>query len=571
VTRGAAGSIALVALVWLVTLAGLDLGGMWITDSENKLLQTRAIVASGGRDFALPWPGRAIDPDPELYPIPPPFARLSGGRFWSQYPPAFALLSAPLLGWLSFPGLHVWPLAGGLLGLAAVARLARAGGAGPRGQAAAVLCAGLLTPLWFYSVVFWEHSLAAGLLLWALDLALERGESAAGRRALAAGALAAAAAALRDEMALLAAPLALLLLLDARPRRLRAAGLCAAAFAAGLALVAAFQWAAVGSPLGHHVQGNLAGPLEHLRSRPAVFYRLFVAAAPGPLLSAALGAPLALLPAAWPRLRAERLPAALSLTSLVAALCGAAWLADSLLFPPGPTHHLLSSNSLVPAAPFLALGLLRFSDADPDAAAGRIRRRLRQCALAYALLYALLAPPAASQGVHWGCRFLLPLYPVLAVLAARNIAAALRRGGAWPLRGALALVLSVSLAAQLQSVRLLADKTEHSRRLGRELLARPEPVLVTDTWWIGPMAFEVLGSRPMFLVRDGRQLDRLRASLRARGIASFTWVTRADRREARPGETIVADGGLRFFAVGICALPTVTPRAAAGAPGAAGR
>jgi len=547
VSRAAAGPIALVALIWLATLAFLDLGGMWITDNENKLLLTRTVSASGGADFALPWPGRAIAPDPALYPITPPFARLAGGRFWSQYPPAFAALSAPLWAWLSFPGLYVWPWLGGVLALGAVARLARRAGAGPGGERAAVLCAGLLTPLWFYSVVFWEHSLATGLVLWALCFALDHAGSGAARHAVAAGLLAAAAAALRDELALLAAPLVVLVAQDAPSHRLRAAVRCAAALAAGLALVAAWQWAAVGSPLGHHLQGNLAGPLEHLRSRPAVFYRLFVAAAPGPLISALLAAPPVLLAVLRPRTG----PAPVA---LAAALCGAASLAGALLAPAGPVHYLLQANSLLPAAPFLALALLRRRGADDGAA--RVARRLGWCALAYALLYALCAPPAASQGVHWGCRFLLPLYPLLAVPAASNVAAALAPGRSTASRLAVALVLAASLVAQLHSVHLLARKTEFSRRVNAELLARPEPVLVTDTWWMGQLAFEWLGSRPMFFVRDAAALDRLRATLDARGIPRFAFVTPAVRRPPRPGETLVLDRDLGFFAVGISSRPT---------------
>jgi hypothetical protein len=55
--------VAAVAFVYAATLAMLPSGGLWIIDNGNKRIQVEALLASGFRDFSLPWPGRELDPE----------------------------------------------------------------------------------------------------------------------------------------------------------------------------------------------------------------------------------------------------------------------------------------------------------------------------------------------------------------------------------------------------------------------------------------------------------------------------------------------------------------------------
>src|SRR6185295_17630337 len=64
-----------VAVLYLVSHALYEHRAFWITDNANKFLQLRAILDGHG-DFSLRWPGRELDPDFELNPLPPPFSRV---------------------------------------------------------------------------------------------------------------------------------------------------------------------------------------------------------------------------------------------------------------------------------------------------------------------------------------------------------------------------------------------------------------------------------------------------------------------------------------------------------------
>ena len=93
-----------------------------------------------------------------------------------------------------------------------------------------------------------------------------------------------------------------------------------------------------------------------------------------------------------------------------------------------------------------------------------MRRWLWWVTLGYAILYGLTAPLVSSQGMHWGNRFLVGLYPLLAALAAVNAAewaARIRPRLAWA-AVPVGLALLVSLAAQVYSIHLLREKKRFS-------------------------------------------------------------------------------------------------------------
>src|SRR5262245_59001503 len=83
----------LVVAVWATSFALLPWDGFWINDNGCKFIQMEGLVRSGYSDFAMPWPGRALDPNFEFRPLREPFAQLEGGRLFVIYSIPFALLS----------------------------------------------------------------------------------------------------------------------------------------------------------------------------------------------------------------------------------------------------------------------------------------------------------------------------------------------------------------------------------------------------------------------------------------------------------------------------------------------
>jgi len=551
-----AGPIAAVALVYAATLAMLPPGGLWIVDNGNKRIQVEALLASGFRDFSLPWPGRELDPELAFNPLPNAFSVVRDGRLYSVFSPVFPAISALPFRVLGDAGLCLLPLLASLALLGFVGRIADLAELPPRGRVLAILVAGLATPLWFYAVIFWEHAVAASLCVASVALALEFLTRGSRRRLFLSGLAIALAAGLRDPLLLFAAVLGALVFFATPQERLRTGGIFGAGLAAGLLPLALFQWLALGDPLGFHLThgfapraGEETGLGFHLRTRPRVLHHLFLASGGGVAFSALLTGPFALLLLAQPRLpnRAYR---AVALAAAAWALAGAIVLAVSHATAASPIERLLRSNGFFAAAPLLVVGLLRRRDPGPAPACDRVVGWLLQLVGGYALLYFALTPLRNTTGIHWGNRYLLELYPLLAVPCAVGLLE-LWRGPA-AARGAavlLALLAAASLALQVFSIDLLRRKLVFGARLEQAVRERPEAVVVTDTWWVPQTLAHEFFRKSIFYVSTPEQGRVLLARLAQRGSGGFLFVTADAGRAPDPRARVIEDEGLGFFSL----------------------
>jgi hypothetical protein len=174
--------------------------------------------------------------------------------------------------------------------------------------------------------------------------------------------------------------------------------------------------------------------------------------------------------------------------------------------------------------------------------------------LGYGLLYASTAPVLSTAGVHWGSRFLLLLYPVLALLAAGSLADWRRLGGPVSAAGAVAIATAIllSVGSQVYSVVLLRRAQGFSDRLNTAVEARPEGVVVSRGWRTGQELARVFDRRQIFFLRDDEDWTRLRGRLRAAGVDQVLWIesayARASQGPIATGE-VVGDDGLGLYAV----------------------
>ena len=544
--RGTAAPIAAVGLAYLLTLVCFERDGMWTTDNAAKFLQVRALLQSGFASFAIPWPGRSIDPEFVYNPLPFHFSAVRDGELYSVFSPVFAMVSAVPYALLGYWGLYLLPFASALLMLRAVAELCALAGGGVRARQAAVLIAGLATPVWFYGVAFWEHCAAVCLCLWALLFFARFVDAGASRDLVAGAVLVSLAVYLRDDLYLLCALLALAAAAARRADRLATALRCGCAMAICLAPLWIWQWQVMGSPLGQHLSTHLfssEGIAGHILDRPKVFYNLLVAASPAPIVSIFLSAPFLYAWLRRPGFSTGRFRTALPLCAAAATVsalvsCGGYFLFDSPL-----AYLLASSNCLFAAAP---LAILAF----PRCGENRVGGWLARLVTAYAGLYALAAPDLGSSGLHWGNRFLLILYPVWSLLAAVNVEQWRRHaGGGWRSwrSWSIAAVVAASVGAQLFSVELLGRKKEFSHRLNDFVAASPEQVVLTSERWAGHELHRVFFDKPVFYVEYPHAMDALRKKLRQAGYESFLFLTRRQGVAARQPGVEIGDGGLNWY------------------------
>jgi len=547
------GPIVAVALVYAATLAMLPSGGLWIIDNGNKRIQIEALLASGFRDFSLPWPGRDLDPELAFNPLPNAFSVVRDGRLYSVFSPVFPALSALPFRVFGDAGLCLLPLLASLALLAFVGRIAELAELSARGRALAILVAGLATPLWFYAVVFWEHAVAASLCVGSVALAFEFLMRGSKRRLFLSGLAIALAAGLRDPLLLFAALLGALVFFAMPQERLRTGGIFGAGLAAGLLPLALFQWLALGDPLGFHLThgfaprtGQEVGFGFHLRTRPAVLHHLFLAAGGGVALSALLTAPFALLLLARPQLP-SRLYRAVALAAAAWALAGAIVLAASYATAASPIERLLRSNGFFAAAPLLVVGLLRHRSPEAPPARARVVGWLSSLVAGYALLYFALTPLRNTTGIHWGNRYLLELYPLLAVPCVVGLLE-LWRGSA-AARGAAALLVAASVALQIFSIDLLRRKLVFGERLEQAVRESPESVVLTDQWWVPQTLAHAFFDKSIFVVSGREQTRILLERLARRDAGAFLFITSDAGRPPDPRARVIEDEGLGFFSL----------------------
>jgi hypothetical protein len=164
-------------------------------------------------------------------------------------------------------------------------------------------------------------------------------------------------------------------------------------------------------------------------------------------------------------------------------------------------------------------------------------------------LYAVLVPEANTYGIHWGCRFLLIAYPILAVLSAARLVEIWERP--IPMR-LLIRVLAVAtivltVAIQLYSLELLRARKEFTARLATVVSRTPGDLIITTVWYLPQDLARVFYERPIFLVRSWSDANTIMKRARTRGSHSAIFIVpHASGSTPPPGVEVISDGWLGF-------------------------
>jgi hypothetical protein len=471
----------------------------WITDGGNRFIQVQSFSRLAVPEIA--YPARHLDPGLRFFPWGGHHFQAAGGRVVSFYLPYFAILSLPAYRLCGIAGLYVLPLAAALATLLLFPLLLQETGLTAM-RAAATAGLGLASPLLFYGLTLWEHSLAVLLSLAAVVLLLRAARCGRTLEALGAGVLLALSTALREEGYVLSLALLAALLWAYRKPRL------GAALAGGwLAAMAPFWWwqhRMFGAALGIHAAtydglvspahaagpggmgglGGLGGLVQAAGAKLGDYAFYLLRFHPRPWVSGLLAVPFVLVFLAGLRRRAAT--TALDLALLGLATGAAAVLALLLIGDPRGVFDTLFTQGLLPHSPLLLLALLGLRRLLAASAEPSSRFLAAGCAL-FAVLV-VLPLHRGDVGIIWGPRHFLALYPLLAVLTLLALRD-LWRGAALPARRrALAAVTAVlvvlGLAIEGQGLRLLARKKAGTERILAAVREAPGGPVVTDAYWL---------------------------------------------------------------------------------------
>jgi len=483
------------------------------SDEGLKLIQVQNFVRKGWADFALDYPGRWLDPELHFVPINNPPALIRDGNVYAVYPVFFPLLATPLFSLIGYAGLYVIPFLSGLLTLLLTWQIARL--MDIRGVPV-ILVLGLCTPLLFYSLLFWDHTLGTLLSTAALLLIVKTTSQPKWPLLLAAGAMLGLSVWARTELYVMAAivPIAYFLSCGRRPLSTLILGLGTLMTLLPLWL---FQLIVYGNPIGPHVAhfASLSYELPVSTNRLAILYYTLLESNSDPALTFLFTmAFVATTMVLWkPKLRQNLFLVAASFGALV--LCSLPNLLQAWAGRP--------LGGLIATTPFLAFSFPTLSNRDTEDG----RRLLLGVFLGYVAVVCIATP--VDPGLQWGPRFLLPIFPLATVLALRNYRwlaeAAKRASSTSVLTVCLVATLGISLLFQSCGVRVMQMVKSRGRQLIEDTALLDSSLVVSDEYGLAQYAAPLFYENQFFYVRSQEEYQRLTEVFAQNGIQRYAFVT----------------------------------------------
>jgi hypothetical protein len=511
--------LSLLLLLLLLSWWGVSSRAFFNSDTGLRFWQAQELVANNWQTFAINYPGRGLDPGLEFIPLYCAYAVLGDEVFFS-ITPFLPLLASFFYAWLGLVGLTIVPVLAGVLtavGAYKLARLARV----PRPYL--ILWSSLIaTPLLFYTIQLWDHSLAMACTVWAVygvafGILKQRWLPVFG-----AGLIIAFGVGQRPEMYLMAFALGLALLVLTWPRLQLVIALATGGMAGMLPLWwLQYQW--IGHPFGillTHISDygrpdsfayDCIGPPRSIQAGRFLLYIegrdpwSFTAA-----LLVIIGLFLLIFWLRLPSLQNNKV----AVGGLIMAIIGyAIW--GSMLWR-GVLAGLLTTF------PLLALSLT-YVDKQDDTNPQRPVYRLVLWAGLLFLGGMLLIWPAYG-GNHFGARYLLPVYPLLLFLAFYvyyAYAANTSLQDMVRIVGATLLIMSILL--QLLGLRLFWQQTAENQAIQASLATLPAEVILTNHPFL-PTMLRGLDDQFFMYVDSEADFETLIPRFAEAGISHFAFV-----------------------------------------------
>jgi hypothetical protein len=490
-------------------------GGVFVSsDTHLRFVQIEQLAGQGVERLAIDYPLRQFDP--ELRHTPYYFAfSVVAGEIFLQISPYFPLLVAGLYGWGGTAVLGIIPALGTLFTAVAVYHLTRLADL-PR-PLLAMWATALATPLLFYSLELWDHTLGVALAMWGVlgvAYGLQRGQV----WALAGGGVALGLGlGQRPELYVFTVAVGLALLLLRVGWRVITAVVLGGFL--GAIPVWLSQWVWVGHPLGMAFAPHLLGYGVHSLVPSSGSYPPIVKI--------------------WYLSLGSQSEGIFTLTATLLVLIGYIFLSYTLYRTPlaqpqglwlplllisvGYLLWLwqLQEGLIIGILPTLPLWVLGAVYPKRQFQAGFHRRLYAFIGLTTLLFLSLMIFVWPSYGgTQWGSRYLLPGYPLLLWLAWYVYASYDEVAGAgfrrwWGYTAVLLLLLSFIL--QLGSISHLHSRHQQIAQLQQEIAAIPADIILTDHVFL-PIFMSGLRDKNFLYVRDGAEINILLQRLDEAGI-----------------------------------------------------
>lgn len=509
----------LALLLFLVSWWGVSSLAFYKSDTGLRFWQTEELVANNWQTFAINYDQRHLDPNLEFIPLYCAYSVVDDEVYFS-ITPFLPLLASFFYAWLGVIGLAVVPTMAGVATAVGVYKLAQLAGL-PRLN---LIFWGsvIATPLFFYAVQLWDHSLAMATTIWAVygvafGVICQKWQPVVG-----AGMVMSLGQAQRPEMYLMALALGLSLLIVTWPRFKLVIALAIGGFV-GMLPVWLLQYWWIGHPFGiliTHISDygrpesyvyDCVGPSRNIQAGRFLLHIegqdpwSFIAA-----LLAIIGLFLLIFWLRLPKLQNDK----------VATIALAAVVIGYTIWAVMLWQDTLAG--LITTFPLIGL-CLTYVDSKDDL---NPNRPVYKLTLFTSLLFlgGMLVIWPAYGGNHFGARYLLPVYPPLIVLAFYVYNAYLAKEGLRKMLrvvGATLLMLTVFL--QLLGIRNFVQQTQSNTTIQEAITALPAEAILTNHPFLPTM---LLGLNEQFFLYVDSEADfeTLIPRLAEAGIIQFAFV-----------------------------------------------
>ncbi len=525
--------LLLAVVVYCLLLYFLPKDVFWITDGGNRYIQVQNLVQNGTP--ALIYPAEDLDPDRAYFPYSGHHFHRLGNQIHSFYPFYFPLLSVPFYKLFNAAGLYIIPMVAAIVCLILTYLIIQELKVPNLGWLSIPILA-FCTPLFFYALTFWEHTLVMALVAGAFLLILRyicNSQSSLFSLILA-GVLLGVSTFFREEgyVLLAAIVIGMCFSLGRGFKQKRAIGVIIIGWLLVMVPVWLWQQHLYGNLLGIHsvVYNSLmarggSGLSDVLLGKLTNFFVYLFKFHEKISVNLLLGIPL-MLPVVV-GLGFGDYKDKLNLKIVILGISGiAATLLMVLLFTnQSPVLNTLNTQALISCTPFLLLIALVFRALIFHPHPGL--RFLWTMSLIYIAGSCLLLNQS-DMGIIWGPRHFLYLYPILVPLSLYSFRKILDACSG-TVKGKIfiasaTLLFVVSFLIQLHSIETLFLKKAYFEKIAAVVAETEGEVVLTDIYWLPEELARLYFSKKLMQVKSDRDLLEFVELMQEKKIPSFTYI-----------------------------------------------
>lgn len=479
-------------------------------DIGLRYLQIQALIAQNWQSTAVPYPAAAIDPTFQHVPYYYAYS-LVDGRLFLNISLLFPLVGSWLFVLLGKAGLVATPVIGSLLAAWGIYLLAQMSGL--KRPYLTLWGAVFTTPLLFYTLHLWDHSLGTGLAVLGLALAAQGWQTNRRVWIIAGGVLLGLSPHTRPELYFFVLAMGITWSVITWPRWRSALWLPGGGLA-GFIPMTVLQTSFVGHPLGFPIAAAIfdfgtpeaypVAPYSEVVITPAIKMGrlLFHIESRDPLT---FGAAMLVMVGAVLIVFALRVPRYRKTTVL--------WTGTTFMFIGylmwGTVALQTPITGLVSTFPLIGLSLVFVDKQNTSAQSWFVYRLLFFTTFLFLAGMILIWP--SFGGTQWGARYLLPAYPLLlylALYAVSRYAERVKRPYAATLRKATALLLLTSVVIQGLGVYLIMRTMAEQVDVRQQIASLPANLILTNHPFL-PSFMTSLEEKTFLFVADEDDLETI--------------------------------------------------------------